>query len=86
MTVWFRNRIKKLWLYVLFPLTIFSLAVIYLSLVKNIFTYSTMVLTFIYLYFIIRLFKGLNNRDALLIPLLVIVLLIIITFMNLDEG
>lgn len=86
MTTWFRNRIKKLWLYILFPLFIYSTPVLYLSFNKKIFIYTIMVLLIIYIYFTIKLFRGLSIRDALLTPLLVLILLIIVIVMSLNEG
>lgn len=76
-TIWFRDRIKKLWLYISFPLIIYSLPVIYVITISSIFTYFLFTLILIYVYFVVKLIKGLNIRDALIIPLLIITLLLI---------
>ncbi|MEM1846011.1 MAG: hypothetical protein QW558_04870 [Desulfurococcaceae archaeon] len=88
MTTWFRDRIKKLWLYTLFPLVIYSIPIIYIASRMNLLT-QYLVLTallIIYSYYTMKLIKKISLKDVLFIPILIIILLIVLIIVTNTTG
>jgi len=71
LTLFLKNRIKKLWLYTLFPTAIFSTPLIASSLQESNVT-PIILLGAVYAYMCIRAYRGFGVYTAVFIPLLVI--------------
>jgi len=71
LTLFLKNKIKKLWLYTLFPTAIFSTPLIASSLRENNLV-PVILLGAVYAYMCTRTYKGLGVYTAIFIPLLVI--------------
>lgn len=81
LTVSLRNKIKKYWLYALFPTSIFSFALLGLYF-KNETVHLKIIiplfLLLIFSYYFYRIVRGFGFRDTILIPEAIIILLTIL--------
>lgn len=79
MTSILKNKIKKYWLYTLFPTIIYSLPLLnqILTTINKLLIIISITLFIIYGYFIYRFLKGFRIIDTILIPFLIICLNII---------
>jgi len=76
-TTLFRDRIKKRWLYILFPTTIYDLGITYLLIIKQN-HYVASILVLINAYYVAKIIKGTSLIDTLIIPALLIIILILL--------
>jgi len=81
MTIVFKGKIKKLWLYTLFPVAIYSIPLVYL-IFNNHNNYLLAAIIVVYIYFIYRFLKSFKFIDTILIPLLLIGLNILALLMT----
>jgi len=76
-TLWFQSKIKKMWLYTLFPTVIYSIALMKYINTQYIYVVALVVLITT-IYFIIEYLRGFKYRDTLIIPLILIITVIIL--------
>ena len=75
-TMVFKDRIKKYWLYSLFPTIIYSIPIISYGVERDM--YVLLALTIVYTYLLIKLIRGFSFIDTLIIPSTLIVILAIL--------
>lgn len=77
-TLLLRGKIKKLWLYALFPTAIYSAPAVYLAYSAENY-YCLAALAAIYSYYSLKLIREFSLRDAILVPLSTLVVLAYLT-------
>ncbi len=84
-TISLRDKIKKYWLYTLFPTSIFSFALLGLYFKNEVIhlkTFIPLFLILIYSYYFYKVIRGFSFRDTILIPEVIIILLTILLIMG----
>jgi len=81
-TLLLRDRIKKLWLYTLFPTLIYSIPLVARTLTRAGVDAFLATLVIVYVYMLLRALRGLDLRDAVFIPLAVISLNILVALFS----
>jgi len=81
LTLWLRDRIKRLELYTLFPLLIYSIPALLLALEKKL-VIVLLLLVLLYSYYVFKLFRQLNLKDALLLPLTLLTILVLSVYVG----